>query len=296
MPDSKPRLHGVLTAILTPFDVEGRLDLGMMPDLLDFQRAAGIDGVVVCGTNGEGTSLSVEERRQTLEAVMSHRGALQVVAATGATSLPDALQLTRHAAQVGADAALLLPPFFFKKPPTDGLAAYFLPILDAVDLPILLYNIPQMTSVPITDDLIDRLAGLGNLAGIKDSAGDWPRTQEFIQKYPGLQTFAGSDYLASRCLLGGGGCISGGANPYPEAIVAVRDAFTSGSRDALDAAQDRLDRMLDILVRYPFVAASKSVVAKRGLPRMGVRPTLVNLTQAEEDEMLREFEAAGFPA
>jgi 4-hydroxy-tetrahydrodipicolinate synthase len=295
MPGRPADLNGVMTAILTPFDVDGRLALDLMPALLDFQRNAGIDGIVVCGTNGEGTSLSVAERKQTLESVMRHRGEFKVVAGTGATSITDALELTRHAADLGADAALLLPPFFYKQPPTEGLAAYFLALMDAAELPVLLYNIPQMTAVPITDALLDRLASHSRLAGIKDSAGDWERTHALITQYPRLQTYAGSDYLAARCLrAGGAGCVSGGANPFPEVVAAVRDACLSGDARTVDAAQARLDAMLDILVRYPFVAASKSVLARRGLPRTGVRPSLVNLSPSQEDTMLGEFRAAGF--
>ena len=295
MPQDRGRRHGVLTAILTPFDLDGRLMLPWLPSLLDFQRDAGIDGVVVCGTNGEGTSLSVEERKRSIEVVLKHRGDLQVIAGTGATSVTDALDLTRHAADLGVDAALLLPPFFFKNPPISGLADYFLAILDAVEIPILLYNIPQMTSVPITDALLERLAAHPQLAGVKDSAGDWPRTLELIEKYPHLQIFAGSDYLAGQSFgAGGAGCISGGANPFPEIVVAVRDAYDTGDADTVDRAQARLDEMLDVLVRYPFVGASKSILARRGLPRMGVRPSLVNLNADEEAAMLAEFEAAGF--
>ncbi len=295
MRESRGRLHGVLTAILTPFDLSGRLTLDVMPQLLEFQRAAGIDGVVVCGTNGEGTAMSVVERKQTLEMVMAHRGDLQVVAGTGAASSSDAMELTRHAAEKGVDAALLLPPFFYKNPHVDGLAAYFLPILDAVDLPVLLYNIPQMTSVPIADSLIDLLAWHPRLTGIKDSAGSWPRTIELIQRYPHLQIFSGDDYVAARGLrAGGAGCISGSANPFPETVAAVHRAFRSGDEAATEVAQARLDRMLDILVRYPFVGASKSVLARRAHPRMGVRPSLVNLSASEEAAMLREFEMAGF--
>src|SRR5579871_4935614 len=111
------KLRGLLTAILTPFDQKGDLALQHMPALLDFQRRAGVDGVVVCGTNGEGTSLSVAERMRTLEAVLAARENLLVIAATGAASLPDTLALTRHAAESGAEAALVLPPFYFKAPP-----------------------------------------------------------------------------------------------------------------------------------------------------------------------------------
>jgi dihydrodipicolinate synthase/N-acetylneuraminate lyase len=288
------QLAGLYTAIITPLNHDGSLALELFPALLEFQRAAGIDGVVVCGTNGEGTSLSVAERMKTLDKVMEHRDGLSVIAATGATSLTDATELTRHAAEHGVDASLLLPPFFFKQAPVDGLAAYFLPVLDEIDLPMLLYNIPQMTAVPITDALLERLGDHPRLAGIKDSAGDWARTHEFITRYPHLKTFAGSEYSAARCLrAGGAGCISGSSNAFPDLLVAVSRAFQSGDAAATDAAQARLEQMLNILVRYPFVGASKSVLAHRGFPRMGVRPTLVNLTPAQEAEMIGEFEASG---
>ena len=290
MSGKRGRLHGLLTAILTPFDMAGILALELIPALLDFQRTAGIDGVVVCGTNGEGTSLSVDERKQVLEIVMQYSGHLQVVAGTGATCLTDALELTRHAASLRVDAILLLPPFFYKQPPTAGLIDYFLPILDSVDLPMLLYNIPQMTSVPITDDLLNALADHPRLAGVKDSAGDWTRTKQLIDNHPQLKIFGGSDFDALRCWRGGAaGCISGGANPFPEIVAAVRDAVRSGDPVHADAAQDRLNSMLDILVSFPSVGASKSVLARRGFPKMGVRPSLVNLTEIQEAAMLAEF-------
>ena len=113
-PPNATALRGLLTATLTPLDLQGRLALEHFPALLSFQRQAGIDGVVVCGTNGEGTSLSVSERKRALETVLAHRDGLTVVAGTGAANLPDALELTRHAGEAGADAALVLPPFFFK--------------------------------------------------------------------------------------------------------------------------------------------------------------------------------------
>ena len=205
------KLNGLLPAILTPLDLQGNLALEHFPTLLDFQRRAGMNGVVVCGTNGEGTSLSVAERKQTLETAIAHRGEFLIVAGTGAASVKDAVELTRHAAEVGADAALVLPPFFFKNPTAEGLAAYFRPVLDAADLPILLYNIPQFSAVAITDELLSLLADHPNLSGVKDSAGDWPRTQEFITRFPHLRIFAGSDRLASRCYAhGGAGCVSGG--------------------------------------------------------------------------------------
>jgi 4-hydroxy-tetrahydrodipicolinate synthase len=289
-------LHGLMTAILTPFDAEGRLALELMPTLLDFQRKAGVDGVVVCGTNGEGTSLSVEERKQILEAVMENREGLTVVAGTGATSLTDALALSRHAEEVGADALLVLPPFFVKNPSAEGLATYFGPILEATSLPTLLYSIPQFTAVPISNELLERLADYSNLAGLKDSAGDWTRTHALITRFPHLRVFAGSDRLAAACYTAGGaGCISGGANAFPEIVAAVRDAHLANPKGAsVETAQARLDALIDITIRYPFISSTKAILPYRGLPRLGVRPPLVTLPQAQEESLIAELRAAGF--
>ena len=289
-------LRGLMTAILTPFDLRGELALEHFPALIEFQRQAGIDGLVVCGTNGEGSSLSVAERKVVLETAMAHRGGLRIVAGTGATSVTDALELTRHAAAVGVDAVLVLPPFFSKKPSAQGLADYFGRVLDAADLPVLLYNIPQFTEVPITDELLGLLKGHPNLAGIKDSAGHWGRTEEFITRYPELRIFVGSDRLDTQCYAAGGaGCISGGANAFPEYLVAVREAFRRGPEEA-ERAQAQLNALLDITARYPFLSSSKSILTQRGLPSLGVRPPLVTLTAETEARLFIELREAGFLA
>lgn len=289
-------LRGLLTAILTPFDQNGRLALEHTPGLLDFQRSAGVDGLVVCGTNGEGTSLSVAERKQALEAAIAHRGDFTIMAGTGAANIADTIELTRHAAEVGADAALVLPPFFFKNPSAAGLANYFRPVLDAADLPILLYSIPQMTAVPITNEVLDSLSEHPNLSGVKDSAGNWERTQEIITRYPQLKIFAGSDLIAGQSYAGGAaGCISGGANAFPEILAAIRDAHTADpTGEKLLAAQERLNILAAITQRYPLIAVSKSILAHRGLPRLGVRPPLVNLTPQQEESLIAELKAASF--
>ena len=289
------RLRGLSTAILTPFDRHGDLKLEHMPALLDFQRLAGIDGVVVCGTNGEGTSLSVTERKQTLEAVMAHREGLLVIAATGAASVTDAVELTRHAGEVGADATLALPPIFYKNPTAQGLADYFLRVLDAADLPGLLYNIPQFSAVAITDELLALLAEHPNLSGIKDSTGDWNSTSHFITAYPQLRIFPGSDRLLARgAVNGAAGAISGGANAFPEIMVAVCRAFaTEPESKAAVETQRRLDALIDITIRYPLIAVSKSVIANRGLPRLSVRSPLVDLSPMQEESLLCELRALG---
>lgn len=289
------RLRGLLTAILTPFDARGNLAPEHFPALLDFQRQAGVDGVIVCGTNGEGTSLSTRERKQALETVLANRDNLAVVAGTGSASVTEAIELTQHAAQSGADAVLILPPFFFKNPDARGVAEYFRRVLDAADIPVLLYNIPQHSALVITDSVLEPLLDHPNLAGIKDSAGVWEDTQHYITTYPQLRIFAGSDRLAYQSFLHGAGGISGGANAFPEALAAVRDACKKGEVEGA-AAQTRLNALLDITTRYPFISTSKSILAHRGLPRLGVRPPLMPLTTELEAELISELKAAEFLA
>ncbi len=284
-------LSGLMTAMVTPFGSDGELELGSVAPYLQFQRSAGIDGVVVCGTNGEGPSLSVAERMKVLEAVLRQREELQVVAGTGTANLPDTIALTRHAAECGADAALILPPFYFKRVSAQGVAEYFRRVLDAVDIPVLLYSIPQQSAIQVSDETLDLLAAHPRLAGMKDSEGDWARTSGLIERRKGLRIFPGSDELLSRSLAAGAaGSISGTANAFPELVVGVRRALAEG---VAEEAQRRLDAAKSILLAYPLIAAAKSVLAHRGVPRMWVRPPLVDLTESQEREMISRFRGAG---
>ena len=285
--------RGILTAIVTPLDLQGDLALEHFPLLLDFQRQAHIDGVIVSGTNGEGTSLSVSERKQALEKVLEHRGDLIVLAGNGAASMTDAIELTRHASEVGADGLLALPPFFYKGVSAQGMADYFRRVMDSTDLPVLLYNIPQHSAVVITDEIISLVADHPNLAGVKDSTGDWASTQHFKKTYPHLKVYAGNDLLASRSFAIGGESISGGANAFPELLVAVRDAARQGVEEGA-VAQARLDTALDIVSRYPFIANNKAVLAHRGIPRLGVRPPLISLSPTQEESLIAELKSMGF--
>jgi 4-hydroxy-tetrahydrodipicolinate synthase len=289
-------LSGIYTAIFTPQNPDSSLALNYYSDLFEFHRAAGVDGLAVCGTNGEGISFSVDERKAILEKAMELKGSFSIIAGTGATSVTDAVELTRHAARSGADAVLVLPPFFVKNPNARGLADYFERVMDSADIPVILYNIPPFTAVHITDEVIQLLAHHPNLAGVKDSAGDWERTLVFIQKYPQLRIFTGSDrLLGAGYLHGAAGCISGGANTYPEVLCAVRDAFKKDpTGNAVMEEQARFDRLIDITIKYPFITSGKALLAHRGLPRYGVRPPLVPIDTATEEALVSELKAGGW--
>lgn len=284
-------ISGVLTAMVTPFDREGRLNLKLIPEYLAFQKAGGVEGIVPCGTNGEATSLSVDERKSVLETVLANRGDLLVVAGTGAASVTDAVELTRHASDAGADGVLVLPQFFYKNVSAQGLAAYFRRVMDASRIPVLLYNIPQQTAVPITDELLDLLRDHPRMAGIKDSAGNWERTSALIQGNPALRIFCGADELLSRALqAGGAGGISGTANGFPELVSGVKRG-TAERRG--EEAQAKLDAAKNVLLQYPLIAVNKSVLAHRGVGRMHVRPPLVDLTAQQELDLITRLGNAG---
>jgi 4-hydroxy-tetrahydrodipicolinate synthase len=283
-----------MTALMTPLDPDGQLWLEMLPALLEFQRNAGVTGVVSGGTNGEATSLSVDERKRLLDATMEHKQGLHVIAGTGATSIADALELTRHAARAGADAALVLPPFFVKNPTVEGLRNYFLPLLDCTEIPILLYHIPQFTAVPIPDELIDSLLDHPNMMGMKNSSGDIPHTQGWLKRYPQLSIFCGSDLIHEHVYpLGAAGCISGTANSFPDLIAHIWEGHqrdTTGQE--MHKAQERILRLLDVLIRYPRIAVNKSILAHKGFPLFAVRPSLVDLTPEQNESLIRELVAA----
>ncbi len=288
--------YELFTAILTPFNAQGALELEKIPALFDFQRSAGIDGVVVCGTNGEGTSLSVAERKQVMESAQQHRGSLRIIAGTGAGNLTDTIDLTRHAAEHGAESALVLPPFFFKSPAAQGVANFFRAVLDSSSIPILLYSIPYFTGVPITNEILDLLIDHPNLIGIKDSAGDLNRTQELISRYPHLKVYAGSDYIIGPALkYGAFGCISGGANAFPELLNDVRNTCKLNRSESEQAeSQRKLTGMTDICASYPLIATNKTIAALRGVCRISVRPPLIDLTEQEEAQLHRELCSSGY--
>jgi 4-hydroxy-tetrahydrodipicolinate synthase len=238
--------------------------------------------------------MSVAERIAVTEAALDAAHALDmpVIVGGGASALPDAITLTRHAFECGADGVLVMPPFYYKKPPDAGLAAWYRRLLDAAAPAggrVLLYHIPQNTGAPITDGLLDLLlASHGELLyGIKDSSGDAAQLAHFRAAYPRLAVFAGNDHrVADACAKDGVGSITAGANVFPDRVAATQAAAWSGS-DVV-AAQTRLSAARNVLDRFPLQPATKAALAEvAGLPETAVRPPQVELTP-EQRQQLRD--------
>lgn len=282
-------LRGVFAPIVTPFRLsDGEVDLPWIPRHIAYLHAHGCTGVIPCGTNGEAASLSVAERFAVAETTLEAAHALDmpVIVGTGASALPDAITLTRHAFEHGADAVLIMPPFYFKKPSDIGVADWFRRVFDAAVPPggrALLYHIPQTTAVPITDGVLDLLLASHPdvLFGLKDSTGDPAQTAHLRSAYPQLAYFAGNDHLvADACTRGGNGSITAGANVFPDRAAAVQSAVWNGGD--VQAAQTRLSAARRTLDLFPLQPATKAALAEvAGLPPTAVRPPQVELSPAQ---------------
>ncbi len=279
------KLSGVFTAVVTPFDAGQNIDLQWMRRHLAFQREAGVDGVVVCGTNGEGQSLSFDERCRLIEFVRKNRGGLRVIAATGSNSLAETVQLNRRCARAGVDAALVLPPYFDRSVSEESIARYFTAVADRSSLPIILYNIPALTGIPVAAGILRRVHRHKRIVGMKDSAGDPDATRALIREFPKLSFFCGDDRCHLQALQdGASGLISGHANVFPFAVVDLWRAF-SGGEDAA-AKQQSLRALVSVFEGLPARAATKYALELAGMPRCYVRPPADELTH-DQRELLR---------
>ena len=227
---------GYFTALITPFR-NGKVDEAAYRALIDWQIAEGIGGLVPCGTTGESPTLSHEEHRRVVEICIDQvKGRVPVIAGSGSNSTAEAVELTRHAKQAGATAALLVMPYY-NKPTQAGMYEHFKAINDAVDIPILIYNIPPRSVVNMTVETMTRLSKLKNIAGVKDATADLARpTQMRVAAGPEFCQMSGEDGTALAFFAQGGhGCISVTANVAPRQCVEVYRAWTAGDlKKALD--------------------------------------------------------------
>ncbi len=294
-------LRGVFAPIVTPFRPEdGEVDYPWIGRHVAYLRQHGCTGIIPCGTNGEAPSLSVAERQQVAAAAMTAAGDMPVIVGTGAAALPDAIALTRHAFALGAAAVLVMPPFYFKKPPEAGIVDWFRRLFDAAVPPggrVLLYHIPQTTGVPISDGVLDMLLASHSevVYGIKDSTGDPAQLAHFRAAYPELAYYAGNDHrVGEACAAGGAGSITAVANVFPDLVAAVqRAAWSNGD---WRAPQARLSAARTLIESYPLQPATKVALAEvAGLPTTAVRPPQVELTP-EQCAGLRAGLLAGLPS
>ncbi|HEY8617652.1 4-hydroxy-tetrahydrodipicolinate synthase [Phenylobacterium sp.] len=289
-----PLFRGVLPALVTPFR-DGRVDEDAFVALVERQIAGGVHGLVPVGTTGETATLSHEEHRRVVElCVQTARGRVPVVAGAGSNSTDEAIELVRHAKTIGADAALVVTPYY-NRPSQEGLYAHYAAIAEAVQLPVLVYNVPGRTGVDISNEVLARLAKLPNIVGIKDATSDLTRASlQRVECGEDWVMLSGDDgsglgYMAH----GGHGCISVTANVAPEQTAALYEAAMSGDWAGALQHQDRLVRLHKALFADASPSPTKYALAHLGLCAEDVRLPIVPASEPARREVLEAMRAAG---
>jgi len=272
---------GAIAPIPTPLDRRLRFDPAAQEAHLHWLASEGLDGALVLGTNGEFPSFSLTERIQVAEAAAAAGSGLHLILGVGSCALPEVTAMLEVAARCGYEAVLCPPPFYFRAAPAEGVAAFFGEVLDASSLPVLLYHFPQMSGVPVSDKVLDRLEGHARLAGVKDSSGDSAELHRLCPRFLDRAYIVGSDRLISAALgLGGRGSITAAANVAPTLVSAVQRG---------DGDQRRLDEVRALLEDYGLGASVKAILRRSGIGEYATRPPLVGLDPATEEGLWEAY-------
>jgi 4-hydroxy-tetrahydrodipicolinate synthase len=267
-------IQGSIVALVTPMAEDGALDFGALRTLLDFHIAAGTDAIVAVGTTGESATLDEKEHCEVIRATVEHvAGRIPVIAGTGANSTREAIELTRQARQIGADACLLVTPYY-NKPTQEGLYRHYRAVAESVDIPQILYNVPGRTACDLLPATVARLSTVPNIVGVKEATGQLERVRELIDGCgDGFALYSGDDASACEfCLLGGHGVISVTANVAPKAMHDMCAAATARLRAEAKAIDERLAG----LHRELFIE-SNPIPVKWALQEMGLIPAGIRL-------------------
>lgn len=279
---------GSLVAIVTPMFEDGRLDLDALKKLIDVHVDAGTDGIVIVGTTGESPTVTVDEHCLLIKTTIEHVAKrVPVIAGTGANSTAEAIELTAKAKSLGADACLLVAPYY-NKPSQEGLYQHFKAVAEAVDIPQILYNVPGRTGCDLGNDTVLRLAQLPNIVGIKDATGGIERGTDLLLRKPAeFAVYSGDDATAMPLmLLGAKGVISVTANVAPTLMHDMCVHALNGNVAAAIACNAKLFALHQKLFVEANPIPVKWVLQQMGWIGTGIRLPLVNLS-SQYHEVLR---------
>jgi 4-hydroxy-tetrahydrodipicolinate synthase len=285
--------EGVLTALVTPFR-DGAVDERALHELVEIQIGAGVDGLVPCGSTGEAATLSHAEHRRVIEVVVAAaRGRVAVLAGTGSNSTREAIALTRHAKEAGADGALLISPYYVK-PTRDGVIQHFAAIARETAFPLVVYNIPGRTASNILPDTLARLAEIEQVVGVKESCGDLHQVAQVVAATPDdFVVLSGDDWATLPILaLGGEGVISVCSNVAPGDVVELVRAFRAGDLARSRDSYYRLLPLFDALFCETNPIPVKAALSLRGLILDELRLPLTPITAPNRERLqvvLKEF-------
>ena len=263
------QLRGVLTALATPFTADGSVDEALLRKVVDRSIDGGVHGVVACGSTGEFSALTLDERRMVVETVIDQAaGRVPVIAQTGAPGTAEAIRLSRHAQSAGADVIMPVAPYY-EPLSVEETVTYLRAVAASVDIPVMIYNLPVATGVDLSPDTVGALAReVENIRYIKNTTIDMAQSAELIHNHGDvISTFVGWDTLLLASLIeGAAGFTAGTANIVPTELVAVWDAVQGGKIAEARQAWDRVFPVIDAITQAPFNAAIKGVLDALGHP------------------------------
>lgn len=290
-------IKGSMPALVTPFK-DGALDLDTLKNLVEWHIEQGSSGLVPVGTTGESPTLSHEEHETVIETVVkAARGRVPVIAGAGSNNTTEGIRLIRFAETAGADAALVVTPYY-NKPTQGGLIAHFTAMHDACSLPIIIYNIPPRSVVDMSPETMGRLSALPRIIGVKDATGKLERvSQQRMTCGPDFIQLSGEDATALGFNAHGGvGCISVTANVAPKLCAEFQAATLAGDYKTALAYQDRLMPLHEAIFIEPGLVGAKYALSVLGLCTPDVRLPLVGLTDATKDRIKAAMRHAGLIA
>ena len=288
-------LTGSHVAIVTPFR-KGKVDERALGDLIEWQIAKGTNGIVPCGTTGESATLTHEEHNRVIELTVEVvRGRVPVMAGTGSNSTDEAISLTKHAKQAGADAALLITPYY-NKPTQEGLYRHYKAIAEAVDLPLVLYNIPGRTGVNMLPSTIARLAAIKNVVGVKEGSGTVQQASDIVQMCGDrLSVLAGDDSLTLPMMaVGGKGVITVTANIAPTEMAQMVKAFADGRVDEARRLHFQLSPLFAALFYETNPIPVKEALGMMGKIDSELRLPLCPMSQDNREKLMRVLKESRF--
>jgi 4-hydroxy-tetrahydrodipicolinate synthase len=288
-------ITGSLVAIVSPMQDDGSLDFDALRRLVEWHIEEGTNAIVVVGTTGESPTVDPREHGELVQVtVQAARGRVPVVAGTGANSTREAIELTAHAKRVGADATLQVVPYY-NKPTQEGLYRHFRAIAEAVDLPMILYNVPGRTVADLGVETTQRLAQVPGIVGLKDATGDLARAGELLRRLPAnFALYSGNDDSALACiLLGGRGVISVTANVAPRLMRELCDAALASDLPRARALNARLMPLHTRLFVEPNPIPVKWALQRMGRIAGGIRLPLVPLSPAGREAVQAALNEVG---
>ncbi|MBH3429461.1 4-hydroxy-tetrahydrodipicolinate synthase [Pseudomonas alkylphenolica] len=288
-------IAGSMVALVTPMDAQGRLDWDSLRKLVDFHLENGTHAIVAVGTTGESATLDVKEHIEVIKAVVKQvNGRIPVIAGTGANSTSEAVHLTQNAKDAGADACLLVVPYY-NKPTQEGLYQHFKHIAEAVDIPQILYNVPGRTSCDMQAETVIRLSSVPNIIGIKEATGDLKRAKAILDGVSSdFIVLSGDDPTAVELILmGGKGNISVTANVAPREMADLCEAALEGKADEARAINEKLMPLHKHLFCEANPIPVKWALVEMGLMQQGIRLPLTWLSESCHDIVRQALRQSG---